>query len=47
MYADIKPRAVREDSGTPSGNGTKSNEESVDQVTTMLATVWFGAQSGW
>ncbi|XP_046853151.1 JNK-interacting protein 3-like isoform X2 [Xenia sp. Carnegie-2017] len=43
---DIKPRAVREDSGTPSGNGAKSNEESVDQVTTMLATVWFGAQSG-
>jgi hypothetical protein len=48
---EVKPKAVRGDqvvtNGTnQDGSNVKLAEGPMDKVTTMLPTVWFGAQSG-
>lgn len=48
---EVKPKAVYGEQtvingATQDGNNAKSTEGPMDKVSTMLPTVWFGAQSG-
>lgn len=53
IISDVKPKPVHSDQGASNGSSQAfdvdskmSSEEPVATVTTMLSTVWFGAQSG-